>query len=50
MYCSKEYGVKWDYPPNEWNGRDKLITHGICNKCMGKSKEERENAKSEERS
>lgn len=33
MYCSKEYGVKWDYPPNGWNGKNRLITHGLCGKC-----------------
>ena len=46
MYCSKEYGVKWDYPPNKWNGKDKLLTHGVCPDCKHIAKEEVENAKS----
>lgn len=40
MCCDEEYGVKYDYPPNEWNGYDKLLTHGLCEKCNKKYREE----------
>ena len=33
MCCGREYGVKYDYPPNDWNSKDRLETHGICDEC-----------------
>jgi hypothetical protein len=35
-YCKKPVGVKYDYPPREWDGKEPLITHGCCYECKKK--------------
>ena len=31
--CGREYGTKEDYPPDDWDGEERIETHGICEEC-----------------
>lgn len=37
MYCKQQYGIKYELPPKEWNGKEEILTHGVCDKCKSKS-------------
>jgi len=45
-WCKRFIGYKYDYPPGDWNGKDEIITGGICDECYTIIKKEIENAKS----